>query len=126
MKTFNHRSMIRSAARRIWMWSPARKQAIRDARVAKGLVECCQCKKQMKENAKEKEYRVDHIIPASEPAALIKSWDDFFERLFTGALQILCIPCHEVKTKEENAIRKSVKPKRKRTTRSRIRKTTNG
>lgn len=107
--------MVRSAARRIWMWSPARKQAIANARVP-GMkpyhVKCASCGIKMRESVSPKPFAVDHKIPASEPAAQIKSWDDFFERLFDcppSNLQILCLECHDTKTREENAARKVVK-----------------
>lgn len=86
-----------------------RKEAIRNARKAKGYVGCQMCGVLMKENAKIKDYQVDHIEPASEPAALIRSWDSFFERLFCPAtgLWVLCKGCHDVKTKAENEERDS-------------------
>jgi 5-methylcytosine-specific restriction endonuclease McrA len=74
----------------------------------------------MKESEGPKGYAVDHIVPASEPAALIHSWDNFFARLTVPAetgLQVLCHPCHDHKTKSENRIRKSAmfnRPKTKR------------
>ncbi len=88
-----------------------RRDAIRNARVP-GLkpfhVACAKCAVFMKESAKPVPFRVDHVIPASEPAALVHSWDDFFKRLNVPAdlgLQILCEACHDVKTKTENSAR---------------------
>jgi 5-methylcytosine-specific restriction endonuclease McrA len=106
------------------MWSPMRREAIRNARVAPGTLECANCGLRMKENPKDtdKEYAVDHVVPASEPAALIHSWDDFYERLMVPAnpgLQVLCDSCHLIKTRAENAVRatrvkKKSKPRRAR------------
>lgn len=109
-KAFNYKSMIRSAARKIWMWSPERRLAIKNARVYPGHVGCAYCKKVMKENPKKplkKAYRVDHIIPASEPAALIHDWNDFFVRMFVPASeqQVLCLECHALKTNDETKVR---------------------
>jgi 5-methylcytosine-specific restriction endonuclease McrA len=90
-----------------------RKEAIVNARIEGTRpyrLKCAKCGKQMLENTPEKEYRVDHIIPASEPASQVKSWDDFFRRLNVPAktgLQVLCDPCHDVKTRSENAVRRS-------------------
>jgi 5-methylcytosine-specific restriction endonuclease McrA len=44
--------------------------------------------------------QVDHIIPMGKG----RSWDDFINELFCEAdnLQVLCKPCHKIKTKEEN------------------------
>jgi 5-methylcytosine-specific restriction endonuclease McrA len=98
------------------MWSPMRRDAIRNARVAPNTVECALCRRRMKENPRDgapKEYQVDHKVPASEPAAAIHSWDDYFQRLFVPAEGhwILCIPCHDQKTREENS-KRVVKKKR--------------
>lgn len=51
---------------------------------------------------KDKEVQVDHIIPAGS----LRCYDDlagFVERLFCEPrdLQVLCKPCHAIKTKEE-------------------------
>lgn len=110
MKPYNFNSLIRSAARRIWMWSPMRKEAIRNARLPGSpyRVGCTKCGVAMRESVKPPLFAVDHIIPASEPAALIHSWDDFFKRLNVSAesgLQILCHPCHAIKTEAEKAVR---------------------
>jgi len=44
--------------------------------------------------------QVDHIIPAGTS---LKGWDEFIDKLFIGedGMQILCKPCHKVKTKKE-------------------------
>ncbi len=126
-KAFNYKSLVRGALRRIWMWSPARREAIRNARVAPGILECRGCGLRMKENPKKpikKDYQVDHLVPASEPAALIHNWDDFIIRLFecpVSELRVLCKGCHDVKTKTENQTRRarpSVKRKRRRASRN--------
>lgn len=61
---------------------------------------CASCKQRFKQ----KEVAVDHIVPAGQ----LKSFDDlgpFAERLFVGpeGLQVLCHPCHDIKTKEDKA-----------------------
>lgn len=109
-KKFSHKSLIRSAIRKIWMWSPMRREAIKNARVAPGTVACALCERRMKENPKaptKKEYQVDHIVPASEPAALIHDWNDFVDRMFVPASEhrVLCIECHQEKTDQENSKR---------------------
>jgi 5-methylcytosine-specific restriction endonuclease McrA len=55
----------------------------------------------------DKEVQVDHIIPAGS----LKSYEDlprFCENLFCESknLQIMCKPCHQVKTNEERKARK--------------------
>lgn len=60
--------------------------------------QCAECTKWFKD----KEVQMDHIVPAGT----LRSFEDlpgFAERLFCEAdgLQILCRPCHQVKTNQE-------------------------
>lgn len=81
---------------------------------------CASCGKYFKD----KQFHMDHVIPVVDP----KTDPDFnlhiyAERLFCEEenWQCLCIPCHDIKTKEENAIRKDTKkskPAAKRTRKS--------
>jgi 5-methylcytosine-specific restriction endonuclease McrA len=50
-----------------------------------------------------KDVQVDHIKPIVSVAAGFKTWDDFINKLFCEAknLQVLCKPCHKVKTGHE-------------------------
>jgi 5-methylcytosine-specific restriction endonuclease McrA len=118
-KSFNYKSLIRSAARKIWMWSPMRREAIVKARVSGTpyKVKCATCSVTMRESVKPSLFAVDHIVPASEPANSILSFDDFFERLFqpASALQVLCNACHTKKTADENMsrTRRPIRRKRK-------------
>lgn len=97
---------IRSALRRAWMKFPTRYQALNDAKRPYGgkdkrtkwEYQCNHCSKWFKT----KEVQVDHIVPAGT----LKSYEHlpaFVEKLFCekANLQILCKPCHEIKTKEE-------------------------
>lgn len=120
-KPFNYKSIVRGAVRRIWMWSPMRKEAIVNARVPGKpfKVACAVCAVTMRESVKPPLFAVDHVRPASEPAAAILDWNDFLDRLFIPAngLQILCHTCHDAKTLKENASR-SRKSKAKRARRT--------
>lgn len=117
---FNYKPLIRSAARRIWLWSPMHRDAIKNALVRQGVVGCAECKLEMKRYEKPCPYQVDHIVPASEPSASILSFDDFFKRLFVPASEhtVLCKPCHAIKTKSENQLRVKGKPVRKKAKKS--------
>jgi 5-methylcytosine-specific restriction endonuclease McrA len=92
----NWNSWIRSQLRRVWLRSPMRTQALRDARVARGAYKCAECG----EIFKVKEIQVDHIIPAG---TLIGDLGGFVERLFCPAegLAVKCKPCHAAKTKNK-------------------------
>ena len=50
-----------------------------------------------------KDVQVDHIKPVVDPKKGFKNWDVFINNLFCDAdnLQVLCIPCHKIKTKKE-------------------------
>lgn len=57
-----------------------------------------------------KEVQVNHIVPVV-PVSGFDSWDGVISRMFCEreGLEVLCIPCHKVTTKEENEQRKSSK-----------------
>jgi 5-methylcytosine-specific restriction endonuclease McrA len=57
---------------------------------------------------------VDHKIPIVGREGFV-SWDLFIERLFCniGNLQVLCKPCHALKTKKETKERKLLSDKNK-------------
>lgn len=62
------------------------------------MYRCVECDKTFKQ----KEVQVDHIVPAGTLKSF-KDLETFAERLFVGieGLQVMCKPCHEVKTKKE-------------------------
>lgn len=47
--------------------------------------------------------QVDHIKPVVDPAKGFTTWDTYIKRLYCGKknFQVLCKPCHVLKTKEE-------------------------
>lgn len=53
---------------------------------------------------------VDHIVPIV-PVTGFTTWDSVVERMFCEAdnLQVLCKPCHKLKTALENQLRKTYK-----------------
>lgn len=99
-------TFIRSALRQAWSKYPVRYQVLNDARRpykgsdkrTKWEYKCKECKKHFKS----KDVQVDHI----ESAGSLKCYEDlpdFVRRLFCEAdnLQVLCKPCHHIKTQEE-------------------------
>lgn len=50
-----------------------------------------------------KEVQVDHVDPVVCPFTGFIDWNTFINRLFCdgGNLQVLCSPCHDIKTAEE-------------------------
>lgn len=65
---------------------------------------CAACKKQFVAV----DVQVDHISPVVDPKKGFVSWDVFIERMFVEIekLQVLCKPCHKIKTDKEKLERK--------------------
>ena len=102
--TARYFQFLRSALRGAWGRWPAKFQLLKENRRTvtgrrhKFEYMCAQCKGWFQQ----KEIQVDHIIPAGA----LNCHEDlkgFVARLFVGVdkLQIMCKPCHKVKTKEE-------------------------
>ena len=103
-------SALRAASRR---WPPKYK-ALKEAFVGRkenkktGKLamhyKCAKCKKQFVAA----DVQVDHIFPVVDPKTGFVSWDLFIDRIFCEIenLQVMCKPCHKVKTEEEKLERK--------------------
>ncbi len=103
-------SALRAASRR---WPPKYK-ALKEAFVGRkenkktGKLamhyKCAKCKKHFVAI----DVQVDHIHPVVDPKIGFIGWDSFIDRIFCEIenLQVLCKPCHKVKTEEEKAERK--------------------
>lgn len=103
-------SALRAASRR---WPP-KYRALKDAFVGKKVnaktgkmamhYKCAECKKHFVAV----DVQVDHITPVVDPKKGFVSWDVFIDRMFVeiDKLQVLCKPCHKIKTDEEKQQRK--------------------
>lgn len=102
-KPFKVETAVRSALRRLWLWSPMRTAALQRARIKRGIYRCAKCKMA----TPKKSIAVDHVTPVT-PVDGFDTWDGFIERLFCppSHLNVLCKPCHTTKTKLENESRK--------------------
>jgi 5-methylcytosine-specific restriction endonuclease McrA len=98
---------VKSAFRKIWRWSKARRECLK---AAKGRCEICK--------KKVKKLYADHIQPVcpingfnkiAGPGREHIDFNQLFERMFYGELQAICKACHSGKTKEENKQRKEFK-----------------
>lgn len=105
--SFNLQHWLIQKIRRISYQYPARKEAIKSARVARGQYKCAKCENLFKPG----EFQLDHIHPVIDPHEGFKDWNTFIERLFCSieGWQILCLGCHKVKSSYENEIRKQIK-----------------
>jgi 5-methylcytosine-specific restriction endonuclease McrA len=56
-----------------------------------------------------KDVQVDHIMPVVEPSKGFKTWDDFIDKLYCEKdnLQVLCKPCHLIKSNLEKQEKKN-------------------
>lgn len=103
---FNLKSFVISTLRRASYRNPSRTEALRQARRQRNAYVCAACRSTFTR----KEVQVDHITPIVPLTGWV-SWESFIDRLFLGALQVLCKPCHKSKTQEENRVRRANKPK---------------
>ena len=103
-------SALRAASRR---WPPKFK-ALKEAFVGRKTnkktgklamhYKCAKCKKHFVAT----DVQVDHVLPVVDPKVGFVSWDLFIDRIFCEIenLQVMCKPCHKVKTEEEKLERK--------------------
>lgn len=103
MESDRKRIIIQVLRRASYIWKP-RSECRKEARVSRGVYECNMCKACFKI----KETVVDHITPIVDPALGFTDWNDYIEKMFCDqdGLQVLCKPCHKIKTDAENALRR--------------------
>jgi 5-methylcytosine-specific restriction endonuclease McrA len=107
IKKFAYKGKLMSAARRIWLYSPMRKEALNRDKTPDGFHRCQGCKRLSEEVA------IDHE-PSVVPLTGWDSWDNVLERLFCPAEQLhkLCHHCHSKKTAHEASSRKENRAKK--------------
>lgn len=110
-KVFNLERQIVVALRKIFRYSPQRKQCIQSAKIGKNNFKCPLCKK---EGLRQIYIQADHTDPVGkeprwndEEARWVPSWDCYILRMIcpVSNLQALCLDCHEAKTNDEKAKR---------------------
>lgn len=108
LKTFNKKAFIIATLRRASYRYPSRNEALKRARVSRGLYLCNYCKKVFPR----KEIKVDHVIPVVGIEGFV-SWDVYIDRMYPEpeGFQVLCKADHDIKTKMENQARKLHKNK---------------
>jgi hypothetical protein len=101
MDSFKLKTKITSSLRQISRTWPARHEALRRAKAGQYYV-CCKCDKLHK---KEK-VQVDHKTPVG---GFKGCWNTYINNLFCDVsnLEVLCIGCHQEKTNEERAVKKT-------------------
>lgn len=94
-------SQIRSALRKLFMWSETRHKVFKQS----GKI-CSVCKGEFLR----KDLQVDHIqpvgpTPGTKNAGPDTTWDVFINRMFCdeSGLRVVCVGCHNKKTHNKNA-----------------------
>lgn len=112
-KPLNIKSFIIQLLRRgTYKWPP-RTEAMRNARVERGLYKCAMCESLFGP----KSIKVDHVEPVVNVTKGFETWDIYIARMYPedpSKFQILCISCHDSKTAIERELRKQYRiPKEK-------------
>lgn len=98
--------LVNKVRRLSYQWPP-RKEAIKKARLERGIYLCNICQGKFGP----KEIQLDHIEPVIHEEDGFIDWNNYLERLFCAeeGFQVLCKPCHNIKSYYENEIRRQVK-----------------
>ena len=112
MANYNQNTKIKGALRQIARYMPNREIALERARdwqnhgVRGGAMYFC-AKHKQKKSFLRKDIQVDHIDPVEPIDRKVTDWNEHIKRLFceVSNLQVLCKPCHLIKSIEENANR---------------------
>lgn len=107
LKTF----LIQGLRRLSYRW-PGRYNSLKLARISRGQYSCNICKGVFGN----REIVADHKSPVIDPKEGFTTWDNYINRMFVDetGFQILCKPCHKIKTQEENSSRVRKKRTKKR------------
>lgn len=102
-KKYNRTGLIIASLRKIWLFSPERREAKKKAKRGKSYL-CACCKDTYLK------VSVDHI----DPVGTFVSWDAFINRLFCPIenLQVLCKECHDAKSQSERDTRRKLVSKK--------------
>lgn len=108
-RTWNLKGYIISALRKIFRFSPLRREALLRAKTKKGLYKCAISKKSFPVD----QVTVDHKEPVVDVKQGFIGFDVFISRLFCHPdnLQVINKTIHSKKTKEEMAERRKNKKK---------------
>lgn len=102
-KKYNLKAFIIATLRRASYRWPARQEALKLARIERGLYKCNICSKTFKKQ----DIRIDHIDPVVAISGFT-DWNDYINRMFCdeSGLQVICSFDHDIKTKIEKEARK--------------------
>lgn len=83
---------------------PFRNEALKRARIKRGIYSCSICFIKLKRSM----LQMDHIDPVIDTRMGFLDWNTYVERLLPDSegWQVLCKDCHQAKTKVENKVRR--------------------
>ncbi len=105
---FTKERFLFQGLRKLWRMWPPRSECMRNARVAPATHRCSKCQKDYPFRVGERNLVVDHIKPVVDPEKGFVDWNTYIDGLFCTIdnLQVLCKPCHQLKSNAENTIRR--------------------
>lgn len=97
-------AFAKQALRRASYRWPARNEAVKVARIARGVYQCRDCNAPVPNKEKE----LDHVAPVIRTEGPPQTLGEFAGRLLASLAgwQILCPTCHQRKSAAENALRR--------------------
>lgn len=100
---YNLKTKITSALRRLWYYSPQRREAVKIAKERGNT--CAICK------TPSDKLQIDHINPCASTDGSDHNWSAYIDRLFcpTEMLRALCSDCHRAVTAISSAQRRNNK-----------------
>lgn len=98
--------LIPTLRRASYRWPP-RNEALKAARVSRGVYKCNLCHGTFGR----KNVNIDHIEPVVDPIRGMQDWDEYINRMFCQkeGFQIICSECHDKKSLGEKKLRKKKK-----------------
>lgn len=103
--------VINNLRKASYKWGP-KNDCKKKAKIGYNQYICAKCKSVFPN----KDVRVDHINPVVDPVMGFVDWNTYIPRMFCDEVgyQVLCNPCHDMKSDAENEIRKLSRVKKKR------------
>ena len=92
VKKFNSHALITSAIRKIWLYSPQRRDAVKACKVRVGrrvFIECEACHQLFEA----KQIQVHHVEPVGSIFSI--TLQEVIDKMFTDNLKVLCKGCHK-------------------------------
>ena len=110
-KAFNLKSFVIATLRSATYRYPMRNEALKAARVDRGLYKCASCQGTFKREG----VVIDHREPVVDVKLGFTTWDDYINRMFcdSSMLDILCEQCHDSKSLMEREMRMLFRKQRK-------------